>query len=497
MNLRSSSFLGMSVSDRSIACAEISVNGGKRIVRRLGTFALGEDVSFDKPGAAGAAFLAFLRQKKFSASRAVVGIPAKWMIALEKELPPSGEEQARSMLRMQAERLAVSESGEMIFDYAGKADSSKANKVLLVGVRRQRLEQIEEMLDAAGIGIVAITSAALTLAGGTRTGDQDMPMLLLSRQGAEMVWRHDGTPRMLRHVSVMAVNSHGPVTLGPLGSELGRTLALSRGNGSTGARELLLWDGLGLTSEQVTELSDRTGVKLRSGDVLGSLGLEQSADTHSGSGPDSGDAAGATGEMYAPALSLALAGADKNLLALDFRKSRLTPRKKRKVGKQTGWIIAAAAVLILGTIGLYVNVHMQENELNRLTSDYARDEKKIQSADALIDRVNFTRGYFDTRPPFLECLREITLTYGTDKIWTTNLSLREEEKRLPTDKGPVGRKGQLQGRAANSATVVQFLQKMRGNKKFADFGRQYDSRDAGSKNGEVVFTASFVFTATE
>src|SRR5258706_2501396 len=142
------------------------------------------------------------------------------MIALEKEIPPSGEEQARAMLRLQAERLVVSESGEMVFDYAGRSDSTRANKVLLVGVKRQRLEQIEDLLDAAGISVVAITSAALTLAGGTGNIDKDVPMLLLGRQGAEMVWRHDGAPRMLRHVSVLAVNGHGPVTLNSLGSEL-------------------------------------------------------------------------------------------------------------------------------------------------------------------------------------------------------------------------------------------------------------------------------------
>ena len=50
-----------------------------------------------------------------------------------------------------------------------------------------------------------------------------------------MVWRHDGTPRMLRHVSVLAVNGHGPVTLNSLGSELGRTLALTRGTGTNPA----------------------------------------------------------------------------------------------------------------------------------------------------------------------------------------------------------------------------------------------------------------------
>src|SRR5258706_9527041 len=155
----SSTFLGVSLRDRSLSCAEIAVTGGKRIVRRLATFTLPQELSFDKPDALGAALAAFLRQNKFSASRAVVGIPAKWLIALEKEIPPAPEEQGRAMLRLQAERLAVSDSGEMVFDYAGRIESDKPNKVLLVGVLRQRIDQIEKMFEAARIAGAAGASS--------------------------------------------------------------------------------------------------------------------------------------------------------------------------------------------------------------------------------------------------------------------------------------------------------------------------------------------------
>src|SRR5438477_5933290 len=191
MILRSNNFLGVSLGDRSIACAEVAVNGPRKIVRRMTTFPLTPELSLDKPAALGQALAAFLRQHKFSASRAVVGIPAKWLIALEKEIPPSGEEQARGILLLQAERLAVAESGDMVFDYSGKPDPKAPNKVLLVGCLRQRLDQIEAIFDAAGISVQAITSSTLTLARGVSNTDDDVPMLVLARQGAEMVWRHE------------------------------------------------------------------------------------------------------------------------------------------------------------------------------------------------------------------------------------------------------------------------------------------------------------------
>lgn len=502
MNLRSSSFLGVCVHDRSIVCAEVSVSGGKRLVRRLATFALPEDVSLDKPAVVGEQFVTFLRQNKFSASRAVVGIPAKWMIALEKEIPPSGEEQARAMLRLQSERLGVSESGEMVFDYAGKSDSVRANKVLLVGVKRQRLEQIEDALDAAGLSVIAITSSALTLAGGTRNIDQNVPMVLLARQGAEMVWRHDGTPKMLRHVSVLAVNGHGPVTLNSLGSELGRTLALTRGTGTTAARELVLWDGIGLSSDQMAELADRSGVRVRSGQVLSSLGLEEAPGARMGNGEGDEHAGGAE-EMYAPALSLALAGADRGLLPLDFKKSRLTPRKARRVSRQGLWGIVGVSVVVLAILWLFVDTKMRESKLESLKNTLTLNKPQYDQANRMIDRFNYTRTYFDVRPPYLECLAELSKEFPVgERIWITSVAIRDDERKTD-NKGPQVRKGTLQGRAADDREILALVKKLKANKKFDEVGTLLNWTDAGQKNsagqktGELNFTMSFNFIAAE
>src|SRR5437867_91564 len=53
---RSSSFLGVAVSDHSIACAEVSVTGNdRRAVRRTAVFVFPPDASLDSPDAAGLA----------------------------------------------------------------------------------------------------------------------------------------------------------------------------------------------------------------------------------------------------------------------------------------------------------------------------------------------------------------------------------------------------------------------------------------------------------
>src|SRR5207245_1243173 len=80
-----------------------------------------------------------------TASRAVIGLPARWLFAVEKELPPAGEAEARSALRLQAERLALAESGEVVCDFVGRPNSGAPTRVLLVGMLRQRLERVEQL----------------------------------------------------------------------------------------------------------------------------------------------------------------------------------------------------------------------------------------------------------------------------------------------------------------------------------------------------------------
>jgi hypothetical protein len=480
------------VTDRGIACAEVSVNGGKRVVRRLATFVPPKDAPLDKPEAAGAALAAFLRQHKFSASRAVVGLPAKWLFATERDLPPAGEEQARGMLRLQAERLAVSESGDMVFDYAGKTDATKPNKVLLVGVLRQRLDQVEGLVDAAGLSAVAVTSAAMVLSRGARGGDQNAPMLVLGGHGAEMVWRHDGAPRMLRHVSGLTMNGHGPTNVGHLGSELGRTVTMTRANGRPARSEILMWDGVGLSPAQVAELSERSGLQLRPSDATAMLGLETLAASLTTAADRAGSAA-ADAETFAPALALALAGADRGLLPLDFTRSRLTPRKKQRVGRLGTWAIVAGALVVLATIGLYVMVEMRQSEANGLAAEILNTKTDVEKAETTVARVNYTKGYFGSRPPFLECFREVTLTVrdvrqnmrGNEQLYTTNFTLRDN------------RKGQIEGKALEKETAQKLLERLQKNPKFSGVQFQY-IRDAGTARArEIAFAIGFNYVAPE
>src|SRR5689334_12581273 len=87
--------LGIAVGERAWSIAEVAPSKAQRgawELRRVAEFAPpppGTD-----PVAAGQALAEFLRQNEFTASRLVVGVPAKWVVARDKELPPADPAQA-------------------------------------------------------------------------------------------------------------------------------------------------------------------------------------------------------------------------------------------------------------------------------------------------------------------------------------------------------------------------------------------------------------------
>jgi hypothetical protein len=480
---RSPSYLGVAIADHAITCAELSSAGSARAAqrhsaRRTAVFDFPAGLSLDTPDATGQALAAFLRQKKFSSSRVIIGIPARWLIALEKELPPADDQQARAALRLQVERLAVAESGEVVFDFAGNADARQPTRVLLVGMLKQRLEKIERLMEAAGMNVVAVTSTGLAMASAAASRNDDGGFLALSQGGGELVWRAGGAPRMLRHVPV-AVNGHELPTTAPLSAELRRLIAMAPTNGTVQSRSVLLLDGVGLSGEQISELSERLGVSVRASGPAEALGVDVPRPVASGGAADP-ELPGQG--RFAPAMALAIAGAHAELLPINFKHSRLAPSRIRRLDSRAALGIAVAAVLLIASVSLFWIVRQRQGELDELTTQLAEMKESVSEARNVVDRFNYGSGFFPgARPPVLDGLRELTLSFrDSDQLWTTSFKISADGK------------GTLSGKAADQKTVGDLLDRMRGNPRFSDVKVQ-DIREADARSREVTFTANFVF----
>jgi hypothetical protein len=476
MKLRSRGFLGLAIGSRSIACAELTGNGERGRIRQAADFVFPEECSLDTPEATGLALAAFLREHQLRSTHVVVGVPARWLLAVERDVPALQAGQAHSILRMHAERLSSAENGDMTFDYAGPLAIGRQAKVLLVGILHRQLEQVRTLAKSAGLSIAAVTSTALAVAGEMEDAT-NQPVLILGRDAAEWVGRNGGTVSGLRHVASVSPDKQGLPVLGPAIAELRRAVALAPMNDAAGTREFVLWNGLGLSEPQVSEFAGRLGVAVRAVAACPSPMVGHEAGL---------DSAQPTGQI-ASALLLSQA-ASHGRLPLDFEHSRLAPPRKRMVGRRMTWGIAVAAAVALAMLSLYWNVRQREADLRAMQARLDSTAPDIKLAEQMLDRVAYASGFLDARLSMLECMREITLAFRDDEpIWITGLTLKDNGK------------GQLIGKAANQKVILLLCDRMQGSPSLQEVRtlQMVEINAPGGKSKEQSFTIGFTFVGTE
>jgi hypothetical protein len=106
----------------------------------------------------------------------------------------------------------------------------------------------------------------------------------------------------------------------------------------------------------------------------------------------------------------------------------------------------------------------------------------VTTARANVERVQYGRGYFESRPPILDVMRELSMTFGeTERIWVTSIGYRE------------GNRFTISGKASDPKTPVNFSDRLRANPRFSDVRMPSGIVEADPKTREVSFTVSFQF----
>ncbi len=471
----SGKILGLAVRERAISAVEVRIARGRNDVVAAAEFGFPEGLSWDKPKELGTALRHFLRQHRFSASRAVVGVPARWLMSREKELPPATPEVACNVLRIQAERDFNPELKGLVFDFIGRPDPRTPRRAMLVAMQRHQLDSIVRMADEAGLGLMAVTSSALTLAAAIQDGESGMSLMLAS-DAAELVIGGEAAPRMLRHLPIAASpaegNGHAAAAYaGSIGAEMRKVAALMPPLGTGGSINLSLWDGVGLDLSAASVIGQRSGLAVRVDRDLASLGI--------GSAPASGNA-----DNLGPAVSLAVAAARESL-PLDFLHSRLAAPKKQRINRKTLLYSVVGCLALAVVAALFVDVQLKQRRLDDLKRQLNEIKPEVQAAQAVEDRVRQARGYYDNRPSYLACLREMTLAFPQDgQAWAMSFLLRENMK------------GQLTGKAVDQRAPLALVDRLNGNKNFANV-QLLDMREAGGRTREMTFSIQFTYKGVE
>lgn len=462
MAKRHSKLLGIAIGERSMLIADVASAGEKPDVRRAIEFVYPDGASIADPAKLGEALRGFLDGNGFGNNTAVIGLPARWLVVKSKSVPPTDSATLADLLRLQAEGEFTSELKDLVHDYyPGQAETP--SEVLLVATQKKYVDAAESLCQAAKLQLAGVTSSTIALADASSPGGA--MMLAVSPAGAELYGRHGQTVR------ISHLRSGG--TERAFVGELRRAVSTIPANG--GGRELILWDGAGLSA---TTLANELGFPVRAGGFA-SMGV------NAGSNSDA---------KFAAAVAVAVAGMSG--LAVDFQHSKLAVAPRRLVPRWAWIAVAAVVALVAAGVLAFRDLAAQEAAVATQRDDLKKNETAVLAAEQFVSRVKYAKGWHHTDPRYVACLRD--LVTGRDNLpddnqtFATKLSLKEGTR---VEKGKTIRTGDLAGelfgKTPDQKLVQDIIDTLKKNPNFPEVS--WGEMRIGGRNREVSFSVKFTY----
>jgi len=474
---RAKKMLGIAVSERGLLLAEAVISAKGPQVQRTAEFPFPPGITLDLGQALGAALREFLDKNDFTSTRAVIGVPARWLVLRPHSLPPADEATAIAMLLMHAQAKCPPELGEVVFDFAGQCDPGHGNNVLLMGLSRKWIDRLSAMAAGAGLKITAITPCATALGAATAQRLDSPLMMSLRPDGAELIAHEGDQTCYLRHLGSAVSGS-------PLSIELRRAAATlpngwAAGNGharpQVGApRTLVLWDDVGMNDQALQSLQSALDMPVTRGDLtlLGSNGAA------SGS------------HLRSSAIALTLAPLAGRAQAIDFLRPRLNPPKPRTMPRPIVWGSIAAGVLVLLVGAALVDLAMLDRQISKVDQDLSQLEPKVAAAKPFVAAMQFAEAFRPAHPDHLACLSDITEALPPDgQTYLTGFHVAPP----PARGGDAKMVGDIAGRSDTVDHVVGLAAKLKTIGRFSDIHTQLDSRESRAGGPGVSYTIRFVY----
>ena len=472
MALQHGKVLGLAMEDRAILAAEVSVSGQGATLLRTAEFAIPEDTPLEQPQLLGHALGAFLRKEGFSARAAVIGVPARWLLATERIFPVAESAALANMVRLDAERRFATDMDHLVLDYAEGGVTDQGIRLLVTAVAREKVEQMQAMSQAAALKLKSLVPTAMAFASGSATKDPSRLTLLFRPNHVEVVTESQGRFTGVKHLPIAALADGGKQALSEALLRLAALMPESEADAPPS--RIVVWNGAGLPEEDLKTLGEPFGRKAEVTDGLMGLGLV-----------GAGSGAQADSERFAGAAALALAGERGEGSPMDFLHSRLSPRRKARNGRTLAWGVAIAATVLLAVFAYVLDWHYAERELRGLQERLDEMGPTIEVAERMVDRTKLARGWTDQRPRFLEPVRELALLFPPEaQIWVTSLAMREEMRVVIT------------GKSVDERNVLQLMDRIRSSAEFDGVKLVY-MRQSSSSDREVAFSMTFDFANRE
>jgi hypothetical protein len=420
----------------------------------------------------------FLKAQGFSATHCVIGLDASYLASRQKRLPQAAAANFADILRIAAEQDFASEGQDLMTDYVPEPGGGGTG-ALLVAAPRAVADALVAAVSEAGLSVRAVSSSALALAGATAGAPESgvRLVLCLGTDSAELAVQVDGGPRLLRRLAIRTAPGPDAETqkryLSEVEADLRRGLALSAAQSHANPAELLVWNAVGMESSALREMGERLGVPLRVASLATDLPQLDSA-----AWPSPSAELGASCRNPAPAAALALSHA-AGRLPLDFLHSRLAVKKQGRFGRVAIWSTVAAAIVLGGIVWLFVDWHNNQREIELLDSSLNSRATALLDANRLITKTRFAQGWYDRRPKFMECLRELAVAFPDNNIWASSLNVREDMHVT------------LSGKAADDQWVIRLQNSLKADPRLSEV--RLISITGRPNTREVSFAINFTF----
>src|SRR5690606_14226707 len=154
MRISSRTALALALEPGRMVLAQVRL-GARPVVTRVAQLTLEQGLDQAEPAALGAQLQQLLRQRRITAKRVVIGLPALWVMHRQVHVPPAPSAALAGVLRLQAERVLAADPRELAMDFippaAAAADAPQP--VLLIGAAKRRVERAVAVARAAGLTV--------------------------------------------------------------------------------------------------------------------------------------------------------------------------------------------------------------------------------------------------------------------------------------------------------------------------------------------------------
>lgn len=461
--------MGLAIEGGSILAVDMRCDGERFHVERTAQMDFQEDISFHHPERLGGMLKQCIKENNFAAKKAVIGIPARWLMMREKNVPPSTSDSIAEILKIHAGREFSLDLEDLAIDYTGVVVPKDANRLFLIVMPRRNLDQVMETARFAGLDVLSITVSSIVLFATARA--QMIPpfpryFLYLRPDFAEFLVRSGEQTADVKYIQRNTKSGTASFI-----SEVCRIISLYPKRLLEDEREqLLIWDASDQNENDSKNLRNAFSGQVEIRDDNEHTLFRRFGFTGEHSNP-----------VFAAPAALCRADTRTDPFSVDFLHSRMSKRTGKIKRKHITSAAAIVMALIIFGLHMFFTWKRDKDDVAELRYRLAEMSADIKIAQNIVQKVTDAGRWYSKRPRILDCIRELTLIFPMEgRIWSTNLALNEEMR------------GIISGKAVDERSVIEVLDKMKENNLFSDVQMIY-MRDNGKTAQEISFSMNFSF----